>query len=110
MALPIAVLAENEGVISGAEDGGRCGVAGVAEEGAGVLCEERVCGVDLAVAGEAQPCSICTAVEEGGGIRAEITEARLGSGGNGGGGWFLFDLGMARRRRIRHFPEVYARI
>lgn len=60
--LPVAVLTEDGGV-GAAEDGGRGGIACVAEQGSGVFGEERVRGVDLPVASEAELGRIGPAVE-----------------------------------------------
>lgn len=77
--IPVAVLAEEE-PLGLAEEGGGGGVAGVAEEGAGVLGEEGVGGVDLAVAGEAEPGRVGPAVEEGRGVAAVVAETLPHSG------------------------------
>lgn len=61
MGLPVAVLAEH-GALGGAENGGRQGVAGVAELRPGVLGEQLVGGVDFLVAGEAELGGVSSAV------------------------------------------------
>lgn len=68
---PVAVLAEDGG-FGGAEDGGGGGIACVAEQGAEVLGEELVGGVDLLVAGEAEFGRVGSAVEQSCGFSAEV--------------------------------------
>lgn len=73
MRLPVAVLAEHQGV-GAAEDGGGSGIAGVAEQEASVLSEELVGGVDLAVACQAELSGVSSAVEDSGGFSTVVAE------------------------------------
>lgn len=73
MGLPVAVLAEHRGV-GAAEDGGGSGIAGVAKQGASVLSEELVGGVDLAVACQAELSGVSSAVEDSGGFSTVVAE------------------------------------
>lgn len=74
--VPVAAAAEDR-TVSLAEDGGGGGVAEVAEKGAGVLGEEGVGGVDVAVAAEAELRGVGAAVEEGRGGGAVVAEPHL---------------------------------
>ena len=88
-ALPVAIVAKNRTLV-GAEDGGRGGIACVAEQGTGVLLEELIGRVDLAVAGEAELRRIGSAIQNSYGFSTKIAQSLVGVVVI----FVFFDLGM----------------